>query len=77
MPTTLAAPTFRNREEIRRYIEARASRSIEDIPSVYVWRFAGRASLMALLVYAALQYYFLHVFVEIYSLPSLTTFAGG
>lgn len=77
MPTTLPVPTFRNREEIRRYIEARTPRSIEDLPSVHVWRFAGRASLTAVLVYAALQYYFLHVFVEIYSLPSLTTFIGG
>jgi hypothetical protein len=76
MPPTLDVPTFRNREEIRRYIEARTSRSIEDLPSVHVWRFAGRASLTALLVYAALQYYFLHVFVEIMALPALTTFAG-
>ena len=77
MPPTLAAPTFRNREEIRRYIEARAARSVEDLPSVQLWRLAGQATLLTLLVYAALQYYFLHVFVEIYSLPSLTTFIGG
>ena len=77
MQTTLAAPTFRNREEIRRYIQERTPRSVEDLPSVRFWRRAGQASLLTLLVYAALQYYFLHVFVEIYSLPSLTTFTGG
>ena len=42
-----------------------------------LWRTAGRAVLFSLLTYAALQYYFLHVFVEIYALPSLTTFTGG
>lgn len=77
MPTTLAAPTFRSREEVRRYIAERGARRVEDDPSVRFWRLAGRASLITLLVYAALQYYFLHVFVEIYSLPSLTTFTGG
>lgn len=76
MPGTLAAPTFRSRAEVRRYIEARGARRIEDDPSVRFWRLAGRASLVTLLVYATLQYYFLHVFVEIYSLPSLTTFTG-
>ena len=68
---------MRNREEIRRYIEERTSRSAEDLPSVRFWRRAGQATLVVLLTYAAMQYYFLHVFVEIYSLPSLTTFAGG
>ena len=77
MPTTLAAPTLRNREEVRRYIESRAARSVDDDPSVRFWRIAGRTVLFSLLTYAALQYYFLHVFVEIYSLPSLTTFTGG
>ena len=76
MPTTLAVPTLRSREEVRRYIEERTSRSAGDLPSVRFWRLAGRATLVTLLVYAALQYYFLHVFVEIYSLPSLTTFTG-
>ena len=77
MQPTLAAPTFRNREEIRRYISQRTAVSAEDLPSVRFWRRASQATLVVLLVYAALQYYFLHVFVEIYSLPSLTTFAGG
>lgn len=77
MPTSLAVPTFRNREEVRRYIEARAARSVDDLPSVRFWRTAGRTVLFGLLTYAALQYYFLHVFVEIYALPSLTTFTGG
>ena len=76
MPTTLAAPTLRSREEVRRYIAARGARSVEDDPSVRFWRLAGRATLITLVVYAALQYYFLHVFVEIMALPALTTFAG-
>lgn len=76
MQTSLAAPTFRSREDVRRYIAERGARSIDDDPSVRFWRLAGRATLVTLMVYAALQYYFLHVFVEIYSLPSLTTFAG-
>ena len=77
MQPTLAVPTFRSREEIRRYIQERTPRSIEDLPSVRFWRRAGQATLVVLLTYAALQYYFLHVFVEIYALPSLTTFTGG
>jgi len=77
MPTTLAVPTFRSREEARRYIAERTARSVDDLPSVRFWRTAGRAVLFGLLTYAALQYYFLHVFVEIYALPSLTTFTGG
>lgn len=76
MQTSLAAPTFRSREDVRRYIAERGARSVDDDPSVRFWRLAGRATLVTLMVYAALQYYFLHVFVEIYSLPSLTTFAG-
>ena len=76
MPTTLAVPTFRSREEVRRYIEERTARSVDELPSVRFWRLAGRATLITLMVYAALQYYFLHVFVEIMALPALTTFAG-
>lgn len=76
MQTSLAVPTFRSREDVRRYIAERGARSVDDDPSVRFWRLAGRATLVTLMVYAALQYYFLHVFVEIYSLPSLTTFAG-
>ena len=76
MPTTLAAPTLRSREDVRRYIAARGARSVEDDPSVRFWRLAGRVVLFGLLTYAGLQYYFLHVFVEIYALPSLTTFTG-
>jgi hypothetical protein len=63
---------LRTREDVRRYVAARTSRTVDDIPSVRFWRSAGQATLMTLLLYAGMQYYYLHVFVEIMSLPSLT-----
>jgi hypothetical protein len=77
MEAAAEIPTFRNREEVRRYIAQRTSRSVEDMPSVQLWRLAGRAMLGTLVTYAAYQYYMLHVFVEILSLPSTITFIGN
>lgn len=77
MQASLTDQQFLSRADVRRYIAHRTARSVDDIPSVRFWRLAGRATLFGVLVYAGLQYYFLHVFVEILSLPSVTTFIGG
>jgi hypothetical protein len=66
------ASGLRTREDVRRYIAARKARTVDEIPSVRFWRSAGQATLVTLLLYAGMQYYYLHVFVEIMSLPSLT-----
>ena len=71
MEETFAVPRLRNRDDVRRYISERGAVSIDELPSVRFWRGAGRAVLLTLLTYAALQFYFLHVFVEIMSLPTL------
>lgn len=70
-----AVPVLRSKEDVRRYIEQRSARNANDDPSVRHWRVLGRATLLAVLTYSTLQYYFLHVLVEILSLPSLTTFS--
>lgn len=65
---------IRTREDARRYVHALAHKSGRDLPSVARWRRAGQVTLFVLLGYSALQFYFLNVFVEILSLPSLTVF---
>jgi hypothetical protein len=47
-----------------------------DLPSVRRWRLAARATMGTLLLYSALQYYFITVFMEIDALPGITVFAG-
>jgi hypothetical protein len=47
-----------------------------DLPSVRRWRLAARATLGTMLLYSALQYYFITVFMEIDSLPGITVFSG-
>jgi hypothetical protein len=56
-------------------MRALSPRSAFDHPNAEAWRAAGRATLLAALGVLALQYYFLHVYVEILSLPAVTVFA--
>jgi hypothetical protein len=59
----------------RRKIRAREEIS-HDSPSVRRWKLAARATMGTALVYSALQYYFITVFMEIDSLPGITVFTG-
>ena len=68
---------IRTREDVRHYINGLYIRgSGRDLPSVRRWRLAARATMGTVLLCAALQYYFITVFMEIMSLPGITVFTG-
>lgn len=67
-------PILRTREDVRRYISEASTKSARDDLSIRRWQVAGRATLLVVLGYSVLQYYFLTVFVEILSLPDTTVF---
>jgi hypothetical protein len=58
----------RSRSELQIYIEQLKGKKAEDLPSVKGWVLAKRWMLVTLLAFAVLQYYFLHVFVELMSM---------
>jgi hypothetical protein len=64
----------RARGDFQKYMRALSPRSVLDHPNVEAWEAAGRATLLVALGVLALQYYFLHVYVEILSLPAVTVF---
>ena len=64
----------RARGDFRKYMRALSPTSAFDHPNVEAWHAAGRATLLVALGVLALQYYFLHVYVEILSLPAVTVF---
>jgi len=64
----------RARGDFRKYMRALSPTSAFDHPNAEAWRTAGRATLLAALGVLALQYYFLHVYVQILSLPAVTVF---
>jgi CRP/FNR family cyclic AMP-dependent transcriptional regulator len=66
-----------SRAHLRRHIAALGTVTAADLPSVKRWSKAKRWVLAALLVFAALQYYFLDVFVQMLSLNGLMTFTGN
>jgi hypothetical protein len=68
---------IRTREDVRDYINGLYIRGNgRDLPSVRRWKLAARATMGTVLLYSALQYYFITVLIEINSLPSITVFAG-
>lgn len=58
----------RSRSELQIYIEQLKGKTAHDLPSVKGWVVAKRWMLVTLLAFAVLQYYFLHVFVELMSM---------
>lgn len=58
----------RSRSELQIYIEQLKGKKAQDLPSVKGWLVAKRWMLATLLAFAVLQYYFLHVFVELMSM---------
>ena len=67
-------PPKRARGDFQRYMRALSPTSAFDHPNIEAWQAAGRATLLVALGVLALQYYFLHVYVEILSLPAVTVF---
>jgi CRP-like cAMP-binding protein len=65
------------RSELRLYIEQLKSRKAEDLPSVRRWVTAKRWVLVALLVFAVGQYYFLDVLLEMMSMGGGVTVSAG
>jgi hypothetical protein len=62
--------------EVRRFIDdAWPLHPSEEAPVKY-WRAAGRTTLLVLLAFSGLQYYFLNVYLTIMALPSVTLVAG-
>ena len=69
-----ATAILRTREDVGRYISEASTKSARDDLGIRRWQVAGRATLLVVLGYSVLQYYFLTVFVEILSLPDTTVF---
>ena len=65
------------RSELQLYIEQLKSRRAEDMPSVKRWLTAKRWVLVALLVFAVGQYYFLDVLLEMMSMGGGVTTSAG
>jgi len=62
--------------EVRRFIEDTWPRSPLEEPSVRYWRAAGRTTVLVLLAFSALQYYFFDVQLTIMALPSVSLVAA-
>jgi hypothetical protein len=61
---------------VGRFVDETWPRNPLDEPRVKYWRAAGRATLLVLLAFSALQYYFLDVYLTIMAMPRLTLIAG-
>jgi hypothetical protein len=68
------SPVIRSREDMRRYLGELALKKAGDVPSVQAWQRMRQATMFLLLAGAALQYYFLSVYLEILSLPGVVVF---
>jgi hypothetical protein len=65
---------MRTRDDARQHVHALALKRGRTLPGVARWRRAAQATLVVLLSFSALQFYFMTVFIEILSLPGLTVF---
>lgn len=66
----------RTRADLQLYIEQLKMTKGGDLPSVKRWEVAKRWMLVTLLVFAAMQFYFLDVLLRTMSLPVVTIFTG-
>lgn len=66
----------RSRGELQQYIEQLKVTNGKELPSVKRWVVAKRWVMVALLVFAILQYYFMDVFIEMVSMSGLGTRLG-
>jgi CRP-like cAMP-binding protein len=63
-------------ERVKQYVKWLEGVKAPDLPAVKRWLVAKRWVLVGLLVLAAAQFYFMDVFLQIASMPSLTVFPG-
>ena len=63
-------------DEVRRFVDAAWPRDPAAEPRVHYWRIAGRATLVGLLAFSGLQYYFFDVYLTIMTMPRVTLLAG-
>src|SRR5688572_69787 len=66
----------RTRSELQLYIEQLKAARAEDLPSVRRWVVAKRWVLVALLVFAVGQFYFLDILLEMMSISGITFFSS-
>ena len=66
----------RTRADLQLYIEQLKMTKGQDLPSVKRWEVAKRWMLVALLVFAVMQFYFLDILLRTMSLPAVTIFTG-
>ena len=64
-----------SRFRFRRHVAELAARDPRDHPQVKNWCAAGRVTILVLLGYSALQYYFLDVCLTIMVMPSVALIA--
>jgi len=62
--------------ELRRFIDDAWPHSPLEVVRVRYWRAAARATLLVLLAFSGLQYYFLEVHLTILALPRVTLVAA-
>jgi len=72
----IASESLASRADLRRHIDEIAARSPDSERRVKYWRAAGRTTLLLLLTFSGLQYYFFDVFLTIMALPSVTLVAA-
>jgi CRP-like cAMP-binding protein len=63
-------------ERVKQYVKWLEGVKAPDLPAVKRWLTAKRWVLVGLLVLAAAQFYFMDVYLQIASMPSLTVFPG-
>jgi hypothetical protein len=59
-------------DDARSFLEAAWPLDPPEEPKVRRWRIAGRATLLLLLAFSGLQYYFFDVYLTIMALPRVT-----
>lgn len=62
--------------EVRRFVDATWPRNPLREPRVQYWRIAGRTTLLTLLGFSGLQYYFFDVYLTIMAMSRVTLVAG-
>jgi hypothetical protein len=65
-----------NAAQLRRFNDETWPQNPLDAPRVRYWRAAGQATLLVLLAFSGLQYYFFDVYLTIMAMPRVTLIAG-
>jgi hypothetical protein len=72
----ISAQSLASRADVHRFIDETWPRNPLEEPRVRHWRVVGRATLLVLLAFSGLQYYFFDVYVTIMAMPSVTLLAA-